>query len=639
MVNDASLLVWDTSEQLPLERGDVVLWQSYFVASQAEVSVPQLVEDNADCLRSKYLALVHDLGEAEIGGKQVIDHLEIRPGFSCWWMTLLTEKCNYSKSPQIDNIIKLMIFRDWLTTKKISTISLVSSNSELADAMQLLAIELGIGFQWRKLSQKKTKESLVRRIVGRLPHTAQALMWLANHIISRWSLRGVGVKRWKNSRAAITFISYLFNLDPVAAEQGCYRSGYWTELPNMLDKEQISSNWLHMYIKSELLPNASAARKMIERFNQSHKRSQNHVVLDSFISLGVVWGASRSWYRTVKLKGVLEKGLQEKCGYLWPLLKRDFLASLAGITAMSTLLYFFLFEKAMNSLPAQNKGFYLQENQGWEFGFIYAWRNAGHSNQLLGVAHSTVRYWDLRYYFSLNSNSSTRKCKLPLPDYVCVNGAEAKKAFLISGYPENSLVEVEALRYLHLIDKHKFDRETNDARHHEWTVLVLGDYLENNTHQQMGLLGKAAQYITVKIKYVVKPHPACPILAKDYPELDLTVTNKPIPMLINHCSVVYTSSVTSAAVDAYCAGKPVVTIFDPAKLNLSPLKGCVDVSFVSAPEELAAALNSISQMKEIEGQGKDYFYLDSELPRWRELLIKNDKPEKQINLRVFNKSP
>jgi surface carbohydrate biosynthesis protein (TIGR04326 family) len=158
---------------------------------------------------------------------------------------------------------------------------------------------------------------------------------------------------------------------------------------------------------------------------------------------------------------------------------------------------------------------------------------------------------------------------------------------------------------------------------------VLGDYLEENTIRQMELLQNASKLLNDKVQFLVKPHPVCPIDAEDYPELTLEVTDEPIPMLISHCSMVFTSGVTSAAVDAYCSGKHVVTVLDSAKLNLSPLRGREDVSFVSSPAELGAVVNEMGQMKDIDGQGKDYFYIDHELSRWRELLGNNDQSKKK----------
>ena len=83
-----------------------VLWCSYDPKGCNDVvSIPCLVEENSESLRSRYLEWIYDLGEIKINGKRIVDHLEIRSGFSYWWMTLLAEKCNYAKSPQIDDAI------------------------------------------------------------------------------------------------------------------------------------------------------------------------------------------------------------------------------------------------------------------------------------------------------------------------------------------------------------------------------------------------------------------------------------------------------------------------------------------------------------------------------------------------------
>ena len=44
-------------------------------------------------------------------------------------------------------------------------------------------------------------------------------------------------------------------------------------------------------------------------------------------------------------------------------------------------------------------------------------------------------------------------------------------------------------------------------------------------------------------------------------------------------------------------------------------------------------LNKIDDIKEIQEQGKDYFYLEAKLPRWRELLINNGKARNKIVLK------
>ncbi len=59
-------------------------------------SLPVYVEKHSNRLRDKYLAWIHDLGESQISGKRLIDHLALEEGLSYWWMTLLVEKSVYN---------------------------------------------------------------------------------------------------------------------------------------------------------------------------------------------------------------------------------------------------------------------------------------------------------------------------------------------------------------------------------------------------------------------------------------------------------------------------------------------------------------------------------------------------------------
>ena len=57
------------------------------------------------------------------------------------------------------------------------------------------------------------------------------------------------------------------------------------------------------------------------------------------------------------------------------------------------------------------------ENQNWERIFLFFWRKNGHGKNI-GVKHTTIRYWDLRY-FDISKN---KFFNLPQPDLVAVNG-------------------------------------------------------------------------------------------------------------------------------------------------------------------------------------------------------------------------
>jgi surface carbohydrate biosynthesis protein (TIGR04326 family) len=101
----------------------------------------------------------------------------------------------------------------------------------------------------------------------------------------------------------------------------------------------------------------------------------------------------------------------------------------------------------------------------------------------------------------------------------------------------------------------------------------------------------------------------------------MVVTMEPISKLLDECDVAYSSAVTSAAVDAYCTGVPVVSVLDPNILNQSPLRGYEGVLFASTSDELAAALVFAASNYNVQDNQQVLFTIDYQLPRWRKLLL------------------
>jgi surface carbohydrate biosynthesis protein (TIGR04326 family) len=632
MSHKPCLLLWDEDSEFVKGIYDVVCWRSYLsLESDGIFSIPQIVEKRADKLKAKFLRLIYELGESKVNGKRIINHLLIRQDFSYWWLTLFVEKCNYAKSPQIDNIIKLMAFEDWLHENKYHKLKLVSSNYELAESLTLLAKKLKIDFEWEKKQSINQKKGFLKRVFHTLPDLLKPPIWLVYHLICNWPLRGVGVKEWKTTTANSTFVSYLFNLEPEAEKKGQFNSHYWTTLTKAMNDKEHSSNWLHIYIKNDLLTSAKKARNLICKFNQSHKGSQVHVTLSSFLTISVIVNTLKDWLKVLKFHKLISKKIIINCGYLWPLFKKDYQDSMSGVIAINSLLDFNLFEKAMIELPIQNRGCYLQENMSWEFGFIYAWKSAGHHKNLLGFPSSAVIYWDLRRFFDTRLYKRKGLNDLPLPNYVGVNGDVSKSMYLDGGYPKEDLIEVESLRYLYLSDfsHNSYKKERKVSK--EKVILIVGDYLHSNTCKQLNVLKAALEDIEQPVQYIIKPHPSCPVDINNFPGLNAELSDRPIGELMKRSDIIYSSLITSAAIDGYCAGLPVITLLDGKTLNVSPLRRSEGVYFIRDSKDLAIAINTT--ILNNSNQGSNYFYLDSDLPRWHNWLVMgsdNDKKEFRV---------
>lgn len=606
----------------------LVFWKSYQeVVFPDVISIPALVEENAYSLRNRYLSLIYDLGESVVGESKLIDSLSLRSGFSYWWMTLIVEKCNFAKSPLINDVIRLFAFEEWVANvPKITSIKLFSSNQELQVCLEKWCEIQNICFESKRMPFKAESRIGLKRIFELLPYTMQAGVWLLKYLIDNWPLRGVGVEEWNTAKSQITFVSYFFNLQRNAAQTGHFESEYWTKLPYALSKEKIRSAWLHRYVKNSIAPTAKSAAKLIRIFNAKSNDQQVHVALESFLSIKTVIHAIKDYFRIRRVGnkdsfkvlqcGVKENQLMELA--VWPLFKKDWERSFLGIDAIHNIVTLNLFEEAFANLPKQSIGVYLQENQGWEFGMIQAWRAYAHG-ELVGFPHSVVRFWDLRYFFDKRSYRKD-EVALPMPDFVGVSGESVKNAYLEGEYRAEDLIEVEALRYLHLDKTDHRQLASQSFAGKPPKVLILGDYLASNISLQMKLLREIADDL-LSIELTIKPHPACPIVVDDYPELNLKLSDQSLSDLLGNFDMVYTSSVTSAAVDAYSAGLQVISVLDPTTLNLSPLRGVAGVRFVSSAETLRDALLEVHLQSGDLHERVDYFNVDSSLPRWRALLV------------------
>lgn len=621
-----TLFIWDSEHSQSISDGQVFLWQSYAEnESGKSISIPRLVEENSVILKARYLAWVHDLGEANYNGKRVIDHLKLRPGFSFWWMTLFAEKCNYETSPQITNAIRFLAFDMFCRDNTFVSVHLTSDCRALAECFQNWCLEREIPFFWDIQPLKNSSFSIPRRVYHALPNAMQALVNLGRHIWTCRALQGVGVDEWKQSTGEITFFSYLAHLIPDNERLGSFRSRFWTTLPDELSKNGCKTNWLHIYCADSSHPTAGHAKVKIEKFNRVSRGDQVHTSLESFLSASVVFKTLKDWFSILSFAKSLEQtisSVDSEGVCLWPLYKKEWYSSIIGPSSIKRILDLNLFEIATQGLTRQRIGVYLYEQQAWELALIQSWKRERHG-VLVGCQHATMLYWDLRYYHDPRNYLTLANNELPMPNLVAINGEDAMGKALDAGYPATNLIKVEALRYLYLeVSKGRKNvagfKSTSALR-----LLVLGDYSEVITKRQMDLLIESLTSVSIEIVITVKPHPVHSFDPANYPNISLELTTEPLEKLLINFDVAYVSPATSAAVDAYCFGLPVITMLDPKTLNLNALRNCAGVFFVSTPIELSEAINVIKAGNNENFEVNDYFETDLELSRWKKLLLES----------------
>ena len=625
----ASVIVWDREESPPDAMGEVLWWRSYAHEHWAS-SIPRYLEDHAARLRTKYLAFIHDLGECRIGEKRVVDHLDMGDGFSLWWMTHLAEKSPF-KSPRIYDCLRLLALEEMLLQRKPTDLTLDTADRDLAQAIGQLCRNLRIQFVWHPGGRFIQQWSPLRRVYRALPSSMQGVITFARYLLTRWSLRKLEKPQWFSGPRAVFLCSYFFALDQASCAEGRFYSRQWESLPNYLRDSGWRTNWIQHFLFS-LKPDARTGLSWLHRFNRDAERQGCHAFLDSYLSWSIVirvlkrlfWLYRVSW----RLKRIHVAFYPDRSAvWLWPLLRDDWRASLSGHVGVCNCLWIELFDTALNAMPHQEFGLYLCENQGWERALLGAWRRHGHG-QIIGVPHATVPFWHLNYFDDPRSLNLKQNCGMPLPNRVAVNGPMAWNAFVQAGYPVEQLVAVEALRYQYLAALGPRRLKNTDNRLGSTTfsrqgspkaVLILGDFTVTETSKMLECVKAASLLLESPMSFTLKPHPACRVDPADWPAMPFHLTNKPLPEIVEEFDLVFSSNVTSAGLDAYLAGLPVIVFVDPGNFNSSPLRGVKGARFITTPNELAVALQADGRDGSCPALN-DFFWLDTELPRWRKVL-------------------
>jgi surface carbohydrate biosynthesis protein (TIGR04326 family) len=179
--------------------------------------------------------------------------------------------------------------------------------------------------------------------------------------------------------------------------------------------------------------------------------------------------------------------------------------------------------------------------------------------------------------------------------------------------------EVEALRYIHLKKIIAENNNHDKLNIQKKKILVLGDIVFTTTKSMLNLLESISEYLKHDWCLTLKLHPANPVKLEDYSKLDLELTEDPLGQLLPYFQIVITSIYTAAVLDVHSVGLPIITILDDNDFNTSPLYGVKGINFLSTSVELKVALMRYST-KSSNKSTEELFWLDPELPRWKDLL-------------------
>jgi surface carbohydrate biosynthesis protein (TIGR04326 family) len=627
----AALRLLQVDSQEPPTGECTLLWQGA-PRHPAVRSLTAYLDTHASEVRKRYLAWVHDLGQTAIGGRKLCERFVVHGATSVWALSLFVEQSIW-KQRSLETILKVMALELLLESERFESLAFVGADRDLSRVLELLCRERQIRYSWQRLPPLPARASTRRwrRLRQRLPQTLLGLAAPLYFLIRSWALpRPRSCRATPGTRRMLVCAPFI-NHSAQATDARDFASQYWTELPKLLAREGYELLWLHLFYPHARIPTAAVAAQLVARIEADSPSSGAHGFVDAYFSVPGLLRVLVRWAAVAFESFVVGAYLRARFAQrpresFWPLLRSDWACAFRGIECAAALFYRECFDRALASVSRQDEGIYLMENQGWERSLIRAWRRHGHG-RLTGVAHSTVRFWDLRYHCDPRRYHFAQRGQTAVPDMVALNGAQALREFLATCASRELVVECEALRYLGCAG-HAPPRPHVRSADQPVRLLVLGDFLSESTAQLLRLVEDAVRAWGQTPEVWVKAHPNCPVDAAAVPGLRLRIVREAVAVLAPSVDLVLASNTTSAALDAFLSHARVVVYDDRSGVNFSPLRSVGGVRFVHEALELRDALTG----KSADGEASElnpahFFHTDAALPRWRAYLgIDSSRP-------------
>ena len=615
------LVVWDGSGDTPVDRGTVCTWNSY-AESDGVLSLLRYAEDHASDLRERYLAWVDELGESRVGRRRVVDHRAVgRTDFSVWWMSSIFEK-SFASSPTMSFVVRILALDAIVSERVPFEVEVVSDRPEVRSAVRRLCSRHSVSCVSSRAGQIGCLRRVRQRLVRLVPRPVRAGLAMLQYVSSSRPALGRRQERWHDSGEALFFVSCFGYSNPGEAKEGRFDSAYWKGLKEVFEELGTPTNWLQYFVPTSDVPDLGSAVEFLARINANPDDQGTHAFVNAYLTPTVLIRVVLRWFSLLPSSLPLRALARRTFGpsihaAIWPLVRGEWRDDLRGARSVHHLLWLGLFEAVCRDLPHQRCGLYLCEGVSWERAFVYAWRMNGHG-RLVGVPHATVRFWDLRYYTDSRTRDRGGPYALPQPDLLVRNNVTARVAFAAVDVPESRIVDCEALRYAHLHDLERIDAKRGGVG--ILRVLVIGEFRPRSMAKMLQMLVAAAEELDIEMTFTVKSHLMLPIRAEDYPSLALKSVTAPLSEIVGDFDLAYSSNGTSAGVDVYLAGLPVVVWLDDDDINLSDLRGQPGVRFVSESADLVDAVRAVVGGEYCFSPPMEFFTLDPGLPRWRRLL-------------------
>jgi len=570
----------------------VYLWSEWEQPESRYFSIPKFVEDRADILRTKTFNFIEQMVLETDLVTFDLDYCRVE---SWWHFFELSEFSNFGKSTWLDQVVKAQGLLEICNKHMVTSLNISQLPRDVQQIVKLVFSESGInldacGHKTENISELRGQAALVSRCIW------ASLKNLASSFITRKKV---------SLANRVVVVSYLeknsVNLDKV--ERDVYVDGILKQLL----EEGYQVTVLYIYSPSRGLPSLRSAAKYLGRIFESELYPNdrvNFVLLNSYLRPVIYVKRILSGFvlNIFKFHCTSSLNLIKKCTSFY----LDLANSSFGPGFASSLYFDSAFSNFWEQFSYVNKDgncIYLMEGQVWETIMLRLGRKYSEIN-FQGYCHSSVRYWDMRYFKSQQALERFRFQRL-LPDSILVNNHLSYEVMIGNGFEPRELRKVNAFRFQYLLDAISIERKIDKNPE----VLVLGEYNKVTTCNLLYLLSSSVlrNFDSIAIKF----HPNCSLDPSLF-NLNLKIVTEPLSVLLTSYDMVICSNMTTASLECMFLGIPMKVVLDPFALNMSPLRGKPEF-FVDDPSSVDEFVESVLN-RSLEVYPQDCFYLRESNP-------------------------
>ena len=620
-----SVVIWDFDTVPSGNCGETLVQMSPGAPCISDcVSIEKIFEEYAEQARENYFEVLADLNEMHFASDLSAYFVLPISKVPVWWMSPITRQLNFLSVNSVDRFLSFSALGLWLCDQKVKKIKIASDDNALNEFFVGWCNHHGVVLNAFKGETPYSWKPDLRVFTVTMCFMKAVFWLLKRYVLALW-IRTFRRPNPIDLSPPVVFFGYTDNLDLKAAIKGRFSSSYWGKLPSELSRLGVSTLWFHRFVKDRGLRSPRRAAALLSRISQKRQNNATHIVLESCLSTECFIQIFWSWLRlrTRRTQFFSTLAAHKPSHYLFV---KELWNYWNGFGLLSSIYEDRLLTNAIKMMPEKCTTVALQENHPWEMILYHSLKDKA-DNRSIGFFHSTLRYWDLRYFPASHYLSKCRQTKYlsPAPDCSVVGSRVDASILAKHSQNEQQAVVAEKLRMSTAFDLDSPDKVGVPHNDGKVRVLFIGEYDPIATLRVFYLTLEALDKAEREFEVYVKPHPNCSIDFVSINKIEIQVTDMPVKELVLYCDIICGADISSAFVEVAPLQIPCICVL--TKLYcMSPMVAHESFEFVRDLKGFSNAIErSYAQIKNLEQKLKaaaeyDTSLIDQKLTSWMKVL-------------------